>query len=163
MYWCSRLKSTCMYMYVYTCIHIDTYTCTYRYTYIHCIDKSIYLHKATCESVISTKRANAITLPPKPRAYWMSVGASIIKQNNRWYSRILNHNKQMHIVSFVLQHYRIFGRNIKCICIFYNFMTLNTYDIDLCLPECFLSYFDYKSVSNNNFCSKTISSWLNYL
>ena len=104
-YRCSRLKSKCMHMYVYTCIHVDIYTYTHRYTYIHCIHKCIYLHKATCESVISTKFANATTLPPMPRACLMSVKASVIKQNIRRYSRILNHNKQMRIASFVLQHY----------------------------------------------------------
>ena len=83
--------------YVYTCIHVDIYT--HRYTYIHCIHKCIYLHKATCESVISTKFANATTLPPKPRAYLMSVKTRMIKQKNIWYSKILNHNKQMHIAS----------------------------------------------------------------
>ena len=92
-------------MYVYTCIHVDIYTYTHRYTYIHCIHKRIYIHKATCESVISTKFANATTLPPKPRAYLMSVKASTIKQNIRRYSRILNHNKQMRIASCVLQHH----------------------------------------------------------
>ena len=60
-YRCSRLKSKCMHMYVYTCIHVDIYTYTHRYTYIHCIHKCIYLHKTTCESVISTKFANATT------------------------------------------------------------------------------------------------------
>ena len=102
-----------MYVHVYTCIHVDIYTYTHRYTYIHCIHECIYLHKATCESVISTKLANATTLPPKPRAYLMSVKASIIKQNNKWYSQILNHNKQMRIVSFVLQHYRFKQNQVR--------------------------------------------------
>ena len=100
-----------MHMYVYTCIHVDIYTYTHRYTYIHCIHKCIYLRKATCESVILTKFANATTLPPKPRACLMSVKASIIKQNIRRYSRVLNHNKQMRIASFVLQHY---GWSLAC-------------------------------------------------
>ena len=101
------------------CIHIDICTYIHIYLYIHCIDKCIYLDKATCESVISNQTCKCnhiasllsqglIEWVSKQVQYYISITPNAlialrIKQNNRWYSKIWYHNKQMYIVSFVLQ------------------------------------------------------------
>ena len=75
-------------MYVYTCIHIHAQIYVYTlYSQMHLFTQSnmwICNFKQICK---------ATTLPPKPRAYLMSVKASMIKQNNRWYSRNIITNR----------------------------------------------------------------------